>query len=64
VLAAAVTSLKTKAGKPGKPKPKVTNGNIGSKQERHKHGGKFAWKNIPPKSGEPTSKAVQGKTYY
>jgi hypothetical protein len=63
-LTAAVTSLKAKAGKPGKPKPKVPNGGEGNEQVRHKHAGKFAWKDHAPKSGEPTSKIVQGKTYY
>jgi hypothetical protein len=66
-LTVAVTSLKARAKTPkkgDKDSPKVPATTGGVPQDRNKHGGKFAWKDIPPKSGEPKSKSVQGKTYY
>jgi hypothetical protein len=66
-LTAAVSSLRAKANKPGK--PKATGKDIRAPgtnpdKDKLKHGGKFAWKDLAPKAGESHTKSMMGKMYY
>jgi hypothetical protein len=57
--AASKAGVKTKAVVPGKPPKK------GDKvPTKTRNDGVFAWKDVAPATGEPTSKVVNGKTYY
>jgi hypothetical protein len=63
-LTAAVTSLRTRASKPGKDgtsrgKDASTLGKLARRND-----GAFAWKDVAPKTGDPGKKEVKGKTYY
>jgi hypothetical protein len=65
-LSAAVTSLKAKAGKGA---TRVKSGGAGKKAQDGKKGprkndGAYAWKDVPPKTGEPQTKPFKGKTYH
>jgi hypothetical protein len=63
-LTAAVTSLRSKAGRDKKvPKPDKDKGTANAGKDRT-NGGDFAWKNVAPKSGESKTKTKGGKTYH
>jgi hypothetical protein len=66
-LSAAVSSLKAKSGraqgKDKKTSPEKKTPDAKSKGPR-KNEGSYAWKDVPPKAGDPKSKGVKGKTYY
>jgi hypothetical protein len=62
-LTAAVSSLKFKA-KSGKAKPASKESSKSADNGTRRNDGNFAWKDVIPKADEPTSKAINGKTYY
>jgi hypothetical protein len=62
-LTAAVTSLRSKQAPREKKGPKADGDKKPGKEKRDNDGG-FAWKSVAPKSGEPTSKEMRGKTYH
>jgi glucan-binding YG repeat protein len=62
-LTAAVSSLKCKA-KSGKTKPTSKESSKQTDKGPRKNDGNFAWKDMPPKAGESTTKVINGKTYF
>jgi hypothetical protein len=60
---AAVSSLKFKA-KSGKSKPSSKESPKQTDKGPSKNDGNFTWKDVPPKAGEPTTKLMNGKTYF
>jgi hypothetical protein len=68
-LTAAVSSLRTKAANKTGNNAKTNTSNKPTKKgdktpSKTRNDGIFAWKDMAPGAGEPTSKVINGKTYY
>jgi hypothetical protein len=48
----------------GKGQPVSTESSKQADKGPRKNDGSFAWKDVPPRAGEPTTNVVKGKTYY